>query len=206
MAIWNIYTPEMENFLRDNASKMTRGQLTQQFNLHFGMAKSVTAIKAYCNNRGWAAPDDGRFKDGNVSWQTGLTGDAYKSHFKDFNSAIAPMRSSIKRVEVGHETIKGGIPYVCVSDDLRVPKEQRRKPKARVVWEQHFGAIPSDHYIVFLDGNPMNCDIENLRSIPKKYKGIIGKNRWWGKSREMTLAAIKYCEHLYAIKNFGKGR
>jgi len=40
--------------------------------------------------------------------------------------------------------------------------------KHRLVWEQHFGAIPKGFNIQFKDGNRQNCNIENLYMIDRK--------------------------------------
>lgn len=38
----------------------------------------------------------------------------------------------------------------------------------RVVWEQHYGPIPSKHIVTFKDGNALNWDISNLECISMK--------------------------------------
>jgi len=44
---------------------------------------------------------------------------------------------------------------------------------AKLIWIYHYGDIPEDHYIGFIDGDPFNCCIENLclRS-EKNYKQL----------------------------------
>lgn len=41
-------------------------------------------------------------------------------------------------------------------------------PYAPVVWEMHNGPIPKGHVIRFIDGNNLNCNIENLKLITRK--------------------------------------
>lgn len=41
------------------------------------------------------------------------------------------------------------------------------KPKQRAIWEEHYGAVPAGHIIVFIDGNKMNFDIQNLELISR---------------------------------------
>lgn len=40
--------------------------------------------------------------------------------------------------------------------------------KARYVWEQENGEIPKDYVILHLDGDKVNCAIENLECVPRK--------------------------------------
>lgn len=37
----------------------------------------------------------------------------------------------------------------------------------RYVYKQHFGSIPKNHVIAFIDGDTMNCNIENLQCISR---------------------------------------
>lgn len=73
-----------------------------------------------------------------------------------------------RRKKPGDEVVKNGEVFVIVSDDISIPYVKRRVPKRRVVWEQHFGPIPKTHMVIHLDGNKLNCDIDNLYCIPKK--------------------------------------
>ncbi len=42
-----------------------------------------------------------------------------------------------------------------------------RKPYEEVIWEEYHGPKPKGHSIIFLDGNYMNCSIENLACVSK---------------------------------------
>jgi hypothetical protein len=77
--------------------------------------------------------------------------------------------------------------------------------KRRYVWEQAYGKIPDKHMILNLDGNQLNCELSNLVCIPTKYRPALNKNKWLGKSRDITLTAIKWCDLFYALKDFEEG-
>lgn len=49
--------------------------------------------------------------------------------------------------------------------EVKVADPSKWRLKNRVVWEQHYGAIPPGHNIQFKDHNPLNCTIENLYII-----------------------------------------
>lgn len=204
MATYNTYSIEQEVFLKNNAPLMSRKELTERFNETFGTTKSVRAIKSYCNNRGYNSSSDGRFKDGNVSWQTGLRGDDYKSHFteKSFQQGIRGMLQANKTRKIGDEVIIDGVPFVVTSLEYGVPFHERRQPKRRVVWERLHGEIPKDHCIVCLDGDPMNCSPSNLYCMPIRFRPLLAKNKWWFGNSELTLAAIRWCELFYALKEY----
>lgn len=67
-------------------------------------------------------------------------------------------------------------------------------PKQRKVYEDHFGPIPKNHFIVFLNKDTTDFDINNLYCINRSILAIMNKNKWFTTSREHTLAAIKLCE------------
>lgn len=203
MATYNKYTPEQQKFLAKNAPHMSRKELTERFNREFGTDKSVLAIKSYCNQRGYNSPNTGKFERGNVSWQTGLSKEEYKSHFtqESFERGIEKMLQSHKTRKIGDEIVIAGVPWIVTSLEYGVPFSERRTPKRRVVWEEYNGEIPQDCCIINLDGDPMNCDISNLYCLQKRYVPLIGKNRWWFGNAELTLTAIKWCELQGAIKS-----
>lgn len=202
MATYNTYSNEQVEFLKENAPLMSRKELTERFNEEFGTNKSVLAIKSYCNARGYNSSSDGRFQDGNVSWQTGLRGEAYKAHFTEesFAKNQKNYREANKTKKIGDEIIIDGVPWIVTSLDYGVPFHERRQPKRRVVWERLHGEIPKDHCIICLDGDPMNCDPSNLYCMPIRFRTILAKNQWWFGNAELTLAAIKWCELFYALK------
>lgn len=202
MATYNTYSTEQVNFLKENAPLMGRKELTALFNSRFGTSKSVLAIKSYCNARGFNSPFDGRFRNGHVSWQTGLRGEEYKSHFtkESFKRGTEKMLQANKTRKVGDKIVIDGVPWIITSLEYGVPFCERRQPERRVVWERLHGDIPTDYCVVCLDGNQMNCNPSNLYCMPIKFRTVMAKNRWWFNDAKLTLAAIKWCELYYAIK------
>jgi hypothetical protein len=111
-----------------------------------------------------------------------------------------------KRVhKIGDELVHDGVPMILVSVEPNINIWDRCIPKRRYVWEQAYGPIPEKHKIIHLDGDCMNCDLDNLYCIPYKFTAILNKNRWMTDSREHTLTAIKWCELFYAMKEKREG-
>lgn len=201
MARYNTYTAEQEGFLRKHHFGRTRKELTDLFNQKFRTNKTVLAIKSWCNNRGLHNGNDGKFTEGNVSWQTGLSKKEYMKHFtnKSFARSIAALMD--KRVhDVGDTIIRHGIPYVITRVEPNTPIDDRIKAKRRFVYEQAYGEIPEGHRIIQLDGDQMNCELDNLYCVPDKYIPVLNKNHWLTGNKDITLAAIKWCELFNALK------
>lgn len=202
------YSPEQEQFLMENSPRMSRVDLTAAFNRKFGTHKGVITIKSWCNARGYNAASDGRFKDGDVTWQKGLSKEEFRSHYSEesFRKMICPMRETNIKYRIGDEITDHGTddPYIVVSLDYSIDFHSRVIPKGRYVWEQEHGPVPEDHCVIYLDGDRKNCDLSNLACIPLKYRMVMAKNRWYTDSREHTLAAILWCDLFYAMQEAQK--
>lgn len=206
MATYDAYLPEWEEFLKANAPLMSRKDLTEAFNTKFGTSKSKSAIAQACNARGYNSSASGRFEKGNRPWFAGMSSEERKSHYTEesLRRATEAAVKVTKKLKIGDEVVHDGIPHIVVSTETGVPINERIYPKRRYVWEQLHGEIPGTHCIVCLDGNLMNCDPSNLYCIPKGFKAILSRNNWWFSNAELTLAAIKWCELHFAIKEVGK--
>lgn len=203
MGTYNAYTAEQQDFLRDNCKRMSRGELTDSFNAQFGTNKTAMAIKAYCNKHGWYSGDDGRFKVGCRSWQTGITGDDFKSHYTDesFAKMTNKLIESNKKWRIGDEVIRHGVPMIIISEDYTIRYDKRMIFKRRYVWEHAHGKIPPGHRIIHLDGDVMNCNLDNLYCVPDKFIPTLNKNHWLTDDRDHTLTAVMLCELNQVIKD-----
>lgn len=55
----------------------------------------------------------------------------------------------------------------------------------RYLWQQHYGAIPAGHIVVFKDGNSLNCTLENLEMI------TLQENMQRNRNREKASATMR---------------
>lgn len=208
MARYNTYTVQQERFLKENAPKMSRKALTELFNLRFGLCKSEQAIKSWCNSRGYNSASTGRFEKGCVTWQKGLSAEEIRGHYTEesFKRRVTKVAEANRFRKIGDEIVIDGVPWVIASVEYGVPLYNRRVPKRRWVWEKLHGEIPKDCCIICLDGNPMNCEPDNLYCMPIKFRALMSKNKWWSNDRELTLAAVRWCELHYAIRDCKEGK
>ena len=203
MVTYNSYTEEQGLFLKNNSYGTTRKKLCEEFNKTFGTNKSINTIKSWCSKHNISSGNDGRFKKGNRSWQTGLSAEEYKSHFTEesFKRGIAPlMNKRIHKVGDTMERRKNDF-YVIIDITPNLSLEKRTQRKGRYVYEKAYGKIPPSHRIIHLDGNKANNKLKNLYCIPTKFIPLINKNHWLTNNRENTLTAIKICELQLLLKN-----
>lgn len=176
------WTEEQENWLREHITNYEYHQLVSEFNKHFNMSRTYDSIVTRCikvlklkrNCMG------GQFKAGN---------------------------SKSKTYDLGDEVFRGRYWWVK-TDNLyfegRTTYEQLKKNwtvKQRYVYEQAFGKLPDNKIVVFLNKDNNDFDLKNLYPIDRKINVVMNKNRWFTENRVLTLAAIKWCELYYALRD-----
>lgn len=94
---------------------------------------------------------------------------------------------------IGDEIERTGYIYVKVAQPGTWVQKQR------YVYEQYHGKLANDEFVIFLDGNPKNFNIENLAKVNRGILANINKGNFANKG-EFTKTAIKYYELLQTIK------
>lgn len=173
------YTQEEKQYLSQLSPDLTYAEVTAEFNRHFGLSLTESSVKELmCKRLKLKRTPKGQFKTGPK-----------------------------ERYSIGSEIVKAGYIWVKVNDEYfpgeRTSSADYRKNwkrKSDVVWEKTHGAIPKGMFIIFLDQNPMNCDITNLYPVDRKVHAVMTNNRWYSENPVQTLTAIKWAEMYYAIK------
>lgn len=168
------YSEEEKAFIKTN-SLLPRKDLTEMFNQRFGVELKVSAMSSFCKRHGWLTGRDGKLEKGNQPWNTGTKG-VCKPNSGSFRKGSKPPNHK----PLGHERIcsKDGFILIKVAEpDPYTEAKTRYRYKHHVIWEQHHGAIPAKHVIRFIDGDPLNCAIENLICVTKFVNMRMNQNR-----------------------------
>ena len=172
------YTAEQEEWLRKHYHSVSSYKmLVDLFNEHFKVSRTREQIREKCNK--------------NLC----LKGMPNPTIYGRKDKEQLPV-GTIRKSQVGT--------YIKVLDSQNVNstgyQEPYWLPLQKKIYQDKYGEIPKGQMVCFLDGNPTNFDIDNLYCIDRKISAIMSKNRWWSKSREHTLTAIKWCELYYALE------
>lgn len=101
------------------------------------------------------------FKKGQKAWNKGKKFPKYY-HYKGKDTRFKKGQVPNNRKPIGYERInKDG------TIDIKIDEKKGFESKQRVFWSKHYGAIPEGMMISFIDGNPQNCDISNLKLITR---------------------------------------
>lgn len=172
------FTEEEKKWLAEQDADLTYREITDAFNARFGTAlKEYSISDVMCKRMKLKRTPKGQFQKG-----------------------------AKPKYDVGAEIVKAGYMWVKVNDEYfegKAKTENYRKNwkrKSDVVWEKENGEIPKGHFLIFLDGDPMNCDIDNLYLVDRATHGIMCNNRWYSDNAEITLLALKWCELSKTIK------
>ena len=77
--------------------------------------------------------------------------------------------------------------------------------KQRLVWEEHYGKIPKGKLISFVDGNPLNCSIDNLVMIDRQMNAVLNhKIRIKERPRELLAVVSDIVQIRNKLKELRK--
>ena len=177
------YTDYEKEWLLSQDSSMTYAELTDAFNKHFGLNVTTSSVKDLMIKR------------------LRVISRSHNSRRTQFSKGAKP------KFSVGDEIVKDKYIYVKVNDKYvegRYTSEDYAnnwKRKSDIVWEASKGKIPDGWFVVFLDNNPLNCDISNLVIVNRSLHSVMCKNRFYSTTPEVTVTGLKICELIFAIKD-----
>ena len=187
---------------RSNSQKKARAQLTQGFNATFGTSYAKTTVTSWCNKRGLHNGNDGRFKDGHRSWQTGLQGEEYRKHYTEesWKKSKSGLVFAEQKYQEGDVLIRHGLPAFYKGGSVGVKIDDRIEYASTVVWERANGKVPDDMKLIHLDGDVMNYQLDNLRAIPKSWLPDLRYTGGLTDNKELNKARLRYCELRAALR------
>lgn len=168
------YSNEELAWIKDNCT-LVIGELHKQFAEIFNRS-DVTSdnLHALRKRKGWRTGRTGQYEKGGVGC----------------NPRGAPPKggnkTSFKKGDIPQNTRPLYSERVCAKDGyilIKIPEKNpytgaktRFKHKHIWLWEKHNGSIPEGHVVIFLDGNKLNCVIENLACVPRSVLVHLNKH------------------------------
>jgi len=165
------WTPEQIRWLRREYLRLDLTNLTAAFNNVWGERVTAKQVRAAIKNRGITCGRTGRFEKGHVVQRKNPVrkGDG-PGRFKKGEKHGAAQHNY---VPIGtHRVTEDGYIERKVTDDPNLVPARRWVPVHRIVWEEAHGPIPEGHAIVFLDGDPQNIALDNLRCV---HRGVLAR-------------------------------
>jgi len=131
----------------------------------FGVNKKAREFRSLIHNQGWVSGRDGRFDKGHEPWNKGTKG-LTEANSGSFKKGMVP----INRRDIGDERIcpKDGYILIKIAENNPYTDAKTRfKAKHVWMWEKAHGLVPENHTVSFIDGNKLNCTMDNLELLSR---------------------------------------
>lgn len=174
------YTDAHANFIRENIKGIKCDELTQIFNIHFGLNLKISQIRAFCHNNRLTSGVDCRFKTDHIPANKGKKGEGgwEPTQFKKGNVPVNYRPIGSERVNV----------YGYV--EIKVADPNKWRLKHQVIWEEVNGHIPKGHNVIFGDSNTGNLDPKNLILVSKSQLLIMNRNKLIQNDADLTRTGV----------------
>lgn len=177
---------------------MLLSELVAAFNDLFKTQLSGVALKKTCQRYDINAGNSGQFIAGHTSWNKGLS---------------TPRRS------VETEFKKGQIPHTYLPVGTEITRDEGYiwqkiadpnvwHQKHRLIWESVYGPQPKGTTVIFLDGDRLNFDPENLKLITRRELLQLNRHKYTQAPPELkpTIMALSKVEvAIFAAQSQVKG-
>lgn len=179
---------EQHNWLSENAIGKSNAEITKMLNKKFDTAFTSVQIDSYKGNHGINSGLTGHFPKGHVPLNKGTKGMFNVGGNKtSFKAGSKPLNMD----PIGTEKLlPDGYVWVKINDVPKAKKYVNWDQKHRIIYEQHHGAIPKKHVVIFADGNRENFDIDNLVLVSKSELLIMNKKKLINTNSDLTKTGV----------------
>ena len=191
-----ILTDEQIAYLKSIYKGISNRECTRMMNEKFNLSLSCDQIKAQKARLKLNSGLSGRFEKG------------YKSDYRfkkgERNSIDTEFKKGNKPhnwCPVGTERVKAdGYVYVKVKDE-RGKKNGHKinwKQKHIILWEEAYGPVPEGLFLIFLDNNKLNVNLDNLACVTLAERLIMCKKHLIYDDPDLTKTGISIAKLLAA--------
>lgn len=162
-------------FLERMYSFLSRKELTTAINKKYNTTFTLQQIVSFCKNHGIKSGRTGYFETGHTTWNAGSKG-IMKGSSTSFKKGQIPPNVR----PLGHERICTKDGYIWIKVAGKNPHTGHNGhyvQKHRLIWKEAHGPIPSNKVLNFIDGNKLNCQLENLELITRAELAQFNKHQ-----------------------------
>ena len=174
-----IFSPQEIDWLSCHWPFHSPSETTRMFNQAWDRSLTVNQIKrAAKNHRLGSGPSDGRFRPGHIPANKGVRGVRHPGCEKGwFRRGQAGPRTR----PMYDERWTGEELQIKIPEPSPYPSQASRGwytrsrwiAKSRWVWRQAGRKIPDGHVLIHLDGDPKNCELDNLEPVSRAVLALL---------------------------------
>ena len=183
--------PEYVEFMKDYIPGHVWDETVKAFYEKFGVTLTRSQIKNFCNrfNVRSGITNAGCFKKGSIPHNKGKKMSA-ETYWKVKGTMFKKGNIPKNHREVGSERVNVD-GYV----EIKVAEPNKWVLKQRWLYEQHHNVkLTKSDVIIFLDGNRLNLNIDNLFLISRAALARFNQDKLYSDNSEMTKAAALMAE------------
>lgn len=184
------WTDEQKSFIAEVADGLTRKQIRQLFNYHFGLNLTLNQIVGFMKRNKINNNIDARFRKGGKAWNKGMKGLQTGGDAGWFSKGQKP--HNYKPVGTERVNSEG---YT----DIKIADPNVWKQKHRIMWESENGPIPKGHVLIFGDGDKTNITMENMLLVTRSQLARLNQNDLIQNDASLTKVAIGIADIYSAI-------
>jgi len=180
---WNKkYFENHIKFLRKIVPGKHHSEAVKLFNERFNFSCTITQFKSLCKRFDIQTGFTGHFQKGHIPFNKGKKGVRYTgSEVSWFKKGHIPLNYK----PVGSERIN-----VDGYAEVKIADPNKWKSKHSVIWEEVHGKIPKGHIVIFLDGNKLNFELDNLAIVSRSVHVVMCRSNLYTTDKETTRTNI----------------
>lgn len=178
------YTKEQKEFLIENNYMKSSQELADLFEKEFNIKLTRAQIKSFRGNNKLDSGLTGRFEKGHKTFNKGKKWDEYMSK----QSQKSCRKTTFKKGNRPRNYRPVGSERITVDGfiEIKVADPNKWDLKSRVIYQEKYGKIPKGYKIIYLDGNRLNLDINNLRAVSYEEELIMNTKGYRFNNAELT--------------------
>jgi len=179
-----LFPKKIQDYIVENVGGTPTNDLAIRVNKEFNTNYTRQQIKSYMSNHGLQNKVDCCFVKGHIPFNKGkkMPSEVYdkckQTMFKKGNMPVNHRPVGSERLNVdGYYEMKVAEPNVW-------------RLKHRVIWEEVHGLIPKGYVVIFLDGNSLHCELNNLMMVSMKVNVRINQINLRFPDKELTKTGV----------------
>lgn len=186
------YEQEHIDFIKAHQGASAR-EMAELFTEHFNIHVTKNQMKAVMYRNNISSGKTGRFEKGHIPNSKGqkMSKEQYeKCKPTMFKKGHIPKNHR----EIGSERItKDG--YI----EIKIKEPNLWVLKHRLIYEKYYGEIPAGYFVIFGDGDKLNCDINNLILVSRSELLLMNRNKLIKKDSSLTKTGLNIAKLLDTI-------
>jgi hypothetical protein len=180
----HIFTEAEKDFLKEFVPGHSYQEIQKEFSDVFQWGISIGQVKGAIARYRLNTGRNGRFQKGHKAHNKGIKMSP-ETYEKVKRTMFGKGHMPVQYRPVGSERVSVD-GYV----EIKVKDPNKWRLKHNVVWEEANGKIPKGYVVIFLDRNPLNTDISNLKMIKRSELLIMNRYKILGEDIETMEAAV----------------